>query len=107
MKIKPSLRTAGFAVSVLASSQAAYAQTENNDLLEELVVTAELLETNVLELPNSVSVIGAQQIQQRSAQHLEDLLNLAPNVNFASGASRGRLFKSAGSVSAASFRSRS
>lgn len=61
--------------------------------LAEIVVTAELLEANALQLPNSVTVIDNQAITQRSAQHLEDLLNLAPNVNFASGASRGRFIQ--------------
>lgn len=61
--------------------------------LTEIVVTAELLESNALQLPNSVSVIDGAQIKERSARHLEDLLNLAPNVNFASGASRGRFIQ--------------
>ena len=61
--------------------------------LDEITVTAELLENNVLELPNSVTIIDQAAIEQRSAQHLEDLLNLAPNVNFASGASRGRFIQ--------------
>ena len=61
--------------------------------LTEILVTAELLNDNLLELPNSITVINEKTIQQRSAQHLEDLLNLAPNVNFASGASRGRFIQ--------------
>ena len=62
-------------------------------ILTEIVVTAEPLQNNVLQLPNSVSVIDNQAIEQRNAQHLEDLLNLAPNVNFSSGASRGRFIQ--------------
>ena len=61
--------------------------------LTEIVVTAELLEINVLQLPNSVSVIDSEEIRQRNANHLEDLLNLAPNVNFSTGASRGRFIQ--------------
>jgi len=61
--------------------------------LEEVIVTAELIEKSVLELPNSVTVIDQSAIEQRNAQHLEDLLNLAPNVNFATGASRGRFIQ--------------
>ncbi len=57
---------------------------------EELIVTAELIQKSVLDLPNSVSVISEADIQERNAQHLEDLLNLAPNVNYSTGASRGR-----------------
>jgi len=60
---------------------------------EILIVTAELEDSNVLELANSVSVIDAEVIQARNAQHLSDVLNLAPNVNFATGASRGRFIQ--------------
>jgi len=58
-----------------------------------LVVTAELEDANVLELANSVSVIDAETLQIRNAQHLSEVLNLAPNVNFATGASRGRFIQ--------------
>ena len=61
--------------------------------LEEVVVTAELLESNALRLPNSVTVIDNAQVEQRNAQHLEDLIGLAPNVNFTTGASRGRFIQ--------------
>ncbi|RBP53689.1 TonB-dependent receptor [Arenicella xantha] len=61
--------------------------------LEEVMVTAELIDKSVLELPNSVTVVSSAQIEQRNAQHLEDILNLAPNVNFATGASRGRFIQ--------------
>lgn len=61
--------------------------------LEKIIVTAELLDKSVLELPNSVTVVDQARIEQRNAQHLEDILNLAPNVNFATGASRGRFIQ--------------
>ncbi len=61
--------------------------------LEEVVVTAEFIQESVLDLPNSVTVINNSAIEKRGAQHLEDLLNLAPNVNFATGASRGRFIQ--------------
>jgi len=64
-----------------------------NETLSEIVVTAELLESNVLQLPNSVSVIDSEDIQHRNAQHLEDVLALAPNVNYTTGASRGRFIQ--------------
>ncbi len=65
----------------------------SSNALDEVVVTAELLEQSVLELPNSVTVIDSNAIEQRGAQNLEDLLNLAPNVNFSTGASRGRFIQ--------------
>ena len=58
--------------------------------LEEVVVTAEYRPVSVLELPTSVTVFNQQSIERRGAVHLEQLLNLAPNVNLSSGASRGR-----------------
>lgn len=73
------------------SSLPALADTQTP--LEEVIVTAELLENNVYELPNSVSVIDEQAIADRTARHLEDVLNLAPNVNFSTGASRGRFIQ--------------
>ncbi|MFK8020827.1 MAG: TonB-dependent receptor [Pseudomonadales bacterium] len=71
------------------TAQLSYAE----EPLSEIVVTSELLEQNPLELPLSVSIIDSAQIELRSAQHIEDLLNLAPNVNFSSGASRGRFIQ--------------
>ena len=62
-------------------------------VLEEIVVTAELRTTSLLDQPASTSVVTANEIRQRAAQHLEDILNVAPNVNFASGASRARFFQ--------------
>ena len=64
------------------------AETEGD--LEEVIVTAEYRPVSVLELPTSVTVFNQQAIERRGAVHLEQLLNLAPNVNLSSGASRGR-----------------
>ncbi len=64
-----------------------------DSVLEEVVVTAELRDIPLLQQPASTSVLTSADIQQRAAQHLEDILNLAPNVNYASGASRGRFFQ--------------
>ena len=61
--------------------------------LEEVVVTAELRPAPLLDQMGSVSVIGAEDIREREAQHLEGILNLAPNVNFAGGTSRARFFQ--------------
>ena len=72
--------------------------------LDEVVVTAELIQESVLGLPNSVSVIDDARIEARGAQHLEDLLNLAPNVNFATGASRGRFIQIRGIGERSEFR---
>jgi len=69
------------------------APTPASGQLPEILVTAEFRDTALLESSNSVSVLGADAIRRRSAQHLEELLNMAPNVNFASGSSRARYFQ--------------
>lgn len=61
--------------------------------LEEIIVTAQLRPTTLLNQPSSISVVSAQDIREREAQHLEGILNLAPNVNFAGGTSRARFFQ--------------
>jgi outer membrane receptor protein involved in Fe transport len=61
--------------------------------LDVVTVSADFRDTNVQELPEAVTVIGADDIAARSAQHLESVLSFAPNVNFSSGASRGRYFQ--------------
>jgi iron complex outermembrane recepter protein len=83
--------TVTFAVSSFTSL--AMAEEANDSPGELLIVTAELEDTNVLELPSSVTVISQQNIEKRNANQLTDLLNLAPNVNFSTGASRGRFIQ--------------
>ena len=61
--------------------------------LEEVIVSAEFRDTALMKSGNSTSVLDQQLIRQRAAQHLEDMLNVAPNVNFAGGTSRARYFQ--------------
>jgi len=63
------------------------------DELPEILVTAELRDTDLQSSSASTSVLGELAIRQRAAQHLEELLNMAPNVNYASGTSRARYFQ--------------
>lgn len=62
-------------------------------VVEEIVVTGDLRESELLRTPASVTVVDGKTIEARGATHLEDVLNVAPNVNFASGASRARFFQ--------------
>jgi iron complex outermembrane receptor protein len=61
--------------------------------LSEIVVTAQFRDTNLMREANSTSVIGAELIQLRAAQHLDEVINLAPNVNFSGGTNRARFFQ--------------
>lgn len=77
------------ALAVLSAAVPAFA----DKTMEEVVVTADFRQTDVQSIPEATSVVGAAAIEERSAEHLESILALAPNVNFSSGASRGRYFQ--------------
>ena len=68
--------------------------TENaTNSIPEIIVTADFRPDELQKTAASLTVFSEKIIQSRSAQHLEDILNLAPNVNFASGSSRARYFQ--------------
>ena len=64
-----------------------------DNVIDEVVITSEFRDAKLLESAASITVLDSQSIAQRQARHLEQLLNLAPNVNFSSGASRGRFIQ--------------
>ena len=72
--------------------------TENDKTLElsDVVVSADFRPSTAEETPVSLTEIDAETIEARGAQHLEEVLNLAPNVNVTSGASRGRFLQMRG-----------
>jgi outer membrane receptor protein involved in Fe transport len=61
-----------------------------SDGLPAIVISAPFQQTPEKKLGASTTVIDARTIENRHAEQLEDILDLAPNVNYASGASRGR-----------------
>ncbi|VUD51815.1 Pesticin receptor [Thalassocella blandensis] len=76
-----------FLAHVVASS--AFADTRE----EVVYVKGELRSQDLFKTSNSVTVLDEELLQNREARHLEDVLNVAPNVNFSSGASRGRFIQ--------------
>lgn len=74
--------------SLLAGS--AIAQQQDTAQVERIIVRGALFSTPLSEMATSISILTEAVIEQRQAQHLEALLNRAANVNFATGASRGR-----------------
>ena len=68
-------------------------ETQSGKGIDEIVVTAEFNQDNPFNLPLSVSVLDSDDINQRNASHLEDLLFMAPNVNYSTGASRGKFYQ--------------
>ena len=61
--------------------------------IEEIVVTATFRGEELYEVPSSISVVPAAAIARRGATHLEEILNMIPNLNYAKGASRARFLQ--------------
>ena len=61
--------------------------------IEEIVVFSDFRDSTAQSATSSLTVLSTVQLESRAAQHLENVLNLAPNVNSAAGASRGRFFQ--------------
>ncbi len=68
-------------------------QKEETTQLDTVKVSADFRALDLQQIPSSITVVGEDVIQNRNANHLESILSLAPNVNFASGSSRGRYFQ--------------
>ena len=83
------------ALAIMAISTTTYASdfslTPVN--LTPVTVEADFRQTDVQQIPEAVTVVGSDDIEARSAEHLEQVLSFAPNVNFSSGASRGRFYQ--------------
>ncbi|RLA49309.1 MAG: hypothetical protein DRR04_01945 [Gammaproteobacteria bacterium] len=67
-----------------------YGHTAPEDVLEEIIVTANFRNTELMDAIGSISVLSERTISERAAQHLQDILNAVPNVTWAAGASRSR-----------------
>lgn len=78
-------------VALACSAHADALKTDRG--LQEIIVSAEFRDLPLLSLPNSITVLDASVIRDTHAQHLDQVLGRAPNVNFSSGASRGRFFQ--------------
>jgi len=63
------------------------------DVLDEIVVTADFRERPVSELPSSVTIITAELIEEAAVQHFEELVNVVPNLNWSGDGHRARYFQ--------------
>jgi outer membrane receptor protein involved in Fe transport len=61
--------------------------------LDEIIVTASLRPVPLAELPGSVSVLSSETLRDAGQQHVEDVLALVPNLNWAGDTSRPRYFQ--------------
>ncbi|MGC4030107.1 MAG: TonB-dependent receptor [Steroidobacteraceae bacterium] len=63
------------------------------DDLDEIVVTARLIQTPLSHLPASASVLDARVLEDTGVAHFGDVLGQIPNLGFAGGTSRPRYFQ--------------
>lgn len=82
-----------FIVLLLAVGWPSGACAVDGEPLAEVLVTASLRRVPLLQLPNSVTVLDATRLAQSGREHLQDVLPLVPNLNWASGTSRPRYFQ--------------
>ena len=69
------------------------AEQDDSVQMSEVIITADFYTQAIDQAAVSAAVIDKETIRQRSADHLEEVLSTAANVNFSQGASRGRYFQ--------------
>lgn len=79
-------------LSVVFITSTSFAENASTEL-PSMIVSADFRPRLAQETPISLTTIDSEIIESRGAQHIEDILNLAPNVNISSGASRGQYFQ--------------
>lgn len=87
------VHTTAFADVVHYADQMSLSSDSARPPLEEVFVSSEFREITLLDSSISLSVLDAEVLEARQATHLDDILNIVPNVNFSSGASRGRFIQ--------------
>jgi iron complex outermembrane receptor protein len=62
-------------------------------LPDEIVVTADLRNRPVSELPSSITIMNAEFIEEAAVQHFEELVSIVPNLNWSGDGHRARYFQ--------------
>ncbi len=63
------------------------------ETIDEIIVSADFRGRSTMELPASISVLDARQIEQLATQHFEELVNVIPNLNWSGDGHRARYFQ--------------
>ena len=63
------------------------------ETIDEIVVTADLLNRPATDVPASVSLIDKESIEAQAVQHFEELINTIPNLNWSGDGHRARYFQ--------------
>ncbi|NIS88605.1 MAG: TonB-dependent receptor plug domain-containing protein, partial [Woeseiaceae bacterium] len=66
------------------------------ETIEEIVVTADFRERAAFDVPASITVLDADEIEARSVQHFEELIGSIPNFNWSGDGHRAKYFQMRG-----------
>ncbi|EGM76909.1 outer membrane receptor protein [Rheinheimera sp. A13L] len=80
-------------MACLSAAVIAEENPQNEQAVERILVQGDFRQEQLQKLPGSILVLSQQDISRQNAQHLDDLLQQAANVNFSAGASRGRFLQ--------------
>jgi outer membrane receptor protein involved in Fe transport len=89
----PRLARGAHSTLLVAGLLCASLATADPGELGEVVVTASFRPATELDLPGSVAVLDAATLRAAGEQHLEDVLALVPNLNWAGDTARPRYFQ--------------
>ena len=64
-----------------------------DDVIDEIVVTADFRERTAHEMATSVTVLSGEYIREAAQQHFEELVNAVPNLNWSGDGHRARYFQ--------------
>jgi len=94
MKSQKTLIATAIAAVLSSVYPNAYANVDDTKAkpIEVITIKGDFEQQGVLQTPASIAVIDQSVINQRNAEHLQDVLNTAANVNFSVGASRARFY---------------
>ena len=82
-----------FALSLVSTCLSSCAIAAEGTAIEEIIVTADFRSRSELDTASSVTVMTDAILKSQAAQHVEELVNAIPNVNYASGSNRARFFQ--------------
>lgn len=82
-------RSLNLALLAFAVANPVLAATDERGFIEEIVVTATHRETNLMETPQAISAVSAEQIDQLGATSMEGLYRNVTGLNMSEGAQAG------------------
>ncbi len=86
------LSSIALAISSVLIINPSFAEDDTSEI-EVITIKGDFRETNIQQSPNAVSLLSEQDIKRRNAQNLEEIIALAPNVNYAGGSQRARYYQ--------------